>query len=49
MLAASSIVTLKFTRIMMRQEVCKILNQVPKPLRKVNLTGKLVQGRPPKS
>lgn len=45
MLAESSRVTLKFTKIMMKQKTRKILNQVPKPLMKVSLAGKLVEGR----
>lgn len=41
----SDIATLKFTRMMMKQKVQKILKQVLKSLINVNLTGKLVEGR----
>ena len=48
-MAESSIVALKLTKIMMRQKIWNILNQVPKPLIKVTLAEKLIEGRKHKS
>ena len=36
--------TLRFTGIMMKRDIWKILNQIPEPLIEVTLTGRLVEG-----